>query len=180
MSKIGYKPIPVDSGVTVTVEGQDVKVMGPKGTISLTLPDKIRLELKENTLFLTREGELKQIKSLHGTYRSHLANAMLGVTKGWEKRLEVVGTGFGVSIKEGNAVFKVGYSHQVTFNKVDGLQFTTEGQATMIISGIDKQLVGEIAHKVREIKKPDAYKGKGIRYVGEVIKLKAGKKTKTT
>lgn len=178
MSKVGYNPITIDAGVTVTVEGSTVNVKGSKGSLTIILPGKIQARVENSEVKISRDGETKQIKSLHGTYRSLIANAVHGVNKGWEKRLEVVGTGFSVTMKNEDAHFKVGYSHPVVFEKVEGLQYAVDGQNILIISGVDRQLVGQTAYKARSIKKPDPYKGKGVRYAGEVIKLKAGKKTK--
>ncbi len=179
MSKVGHKSIPVEQGVTVQIDGNVVKVQGPKGVLTIELPQSLSVSHENNTVTVKRANEAKNTISLHGTFRSLIANAIQGVSKGWEKRIEVVGTGFGVSIKNGDAHFKVGYSHQVVFPKVEGINFVVEGSTVLVISGIDKQRVGEIAYLARIIKKPDPYKGKGVRYVGEVIKLRPGKKTKT-
>lgn len=179
MSKVGLKSIPVEQGVTVQIDGSIVKVQGPKGALTIELPRSLSVEQENNTITVKRANESKNTRSLHGTFRSLIANAMHGVSKGWEKRIEVVGTGFGVSIKNGDAHFKVGYSHQVIFPKVEGITYVVEGSTILVISGVDKQRVGEVAYLARIIKKPDPYKGKGVRYVGEVIKLRPGKKTKT-
>lgn len=178
MSKIGNAGITVPSGVTVEITGQMVKVNGPKGSLVVTLPAVISASQQEGMLRVSRANESKHAKSLHGTFRNHIANALHGVTQGWDKRLEVVGTGFTVSMKGKDAIFKVGYSHPVIFPYVEGITFSVEGTNILIVSGMDKQLVGEVAHKARMIKKPDPYKGKGVRYVGEYIKLRPGKKTK--
>ena len=179
MSKIGQNPITVEAGVIIEIDDKVVKVTGPKGTHTIVLPHVISAKLDSNILTVSRSGDSKQNKSLHGTFRNLIANAIYGVTKGWEKKVEVVGTGFGVTVKNDEAVFKVGFSHQVKFAKVEGITFVVDGTNILIIRGVDKQLVGQTAHQIRMIKKPDPYKGKGIRYLGEVIKLKHGKKTKT-
>ncbi len=179
MSKVGQKAIPVEQGVSIQIDGQHVKVQGPKGSLSVEIPHVLAVKVENNVIQVSRKNEAKDTRSLHGTFRSLIANAVHGVTKGWEKRIEVVGTGFGVTIKNGDAVFKVGYSHQVVFPKVEGITYTVDGPTILVISGIDKQKVGEVAYLARIIKKPDPYKGKGVRYVGEVIKLRPGKKTKT-
>jgi large subunit ribosomal protein L6 len=179
MSKVGQKSIPVEQGVTISIDDKIVKVVGPKGTLTVELPNVLKAQIENNILKVIRKNETKDTRSLHGTFRSLISNAVHGVTKGWEKRIEVVGTGFGVTIKNGDAVFKVGYSHQVVFPKVEGLSYAVDGPTILVISGIDKQKVGEVAYLARIIKKPDPYKGKGVRYVGEVIKLRPGKKTKT-
>lgn len=178
MSKVGQNPITVVSGATVELQDKIVKVTGPKGTLIVELPHVITAKLDNGKVIMERKNDTKQTKSLHGTFRSLINNAVLGVTTGWEKRLEVTGTGFGVVVKNGEAVFKVGYSHPVVFKKVDGVTYSADGTTILIISGSDRQLVGQVAHLARLIKKPDPYKGKGVRYVGEVIKLKVGKKTK--
>lgn len=178
MSKIGNQPIPLEN-VKMTQTGDILSFTGPKGTNTVEIPHILKAKVENNVLTITRSGESVKAKSLHGLFRALIANAIIGVTKEWEKKLEVVGTGFGVSLKAGDAVFKVGFSHQVTFPKKKGLTYSIEGQSILTISGIDKQQVGEAAHLVRAIRPPDAYKGKGIRYLGEVVKLKAGKKAKT-
>lgn len=179
MSKIGQKTITIEQGVTVDIVEKVVTIKGPKGTLSVELPRMLSIKNENNVLTVSRNNDTKNAKSLHGTFRSLIANAVHGVTKGWEKRIEVVGTGFGVTVKNGDAVFKVGYSHTVVFPKVEGLTYSVDGPTILVISGIDKQQVGEIAYLARIIRKPDPYKGKGVRYVGEVIKLRPGKKTKT-
>ncbi|MEI6326940.1 MAG: 50S ribosomal protein L6 [Candidatus Roizmanbacteria bacterium] len=178
MSKIGNQPVSLE-GVKMTQTGNILSFTGPKGTLSVEMPHILKANVENNILTISRSGDSVKSKSLHGLFRALIANAVKGVVKEWEKRLEVVGTGFGVSLKSGDAIFKVGFSHQVTFPKKAGLTYVIEGQSILTISGIDKQLVGEAAHLVRSIRPPDAYKGKGIRYLGEVVKLKAGKKAKT-
>lgn len=179
MSKVGNKPISVEQGVEVVVDGSLVKVTGPRGSMEITLPNVLQVAKTDGGISLSRSDETKHSKSLHGTFRSLIWNAVHGVTKGWEKRVEVVGTGFGVTLKGKDAVFKVGYSHPVVFPHVEGLEYSVDGGTILVISGIDRQQVGEIAHLARSLKKPDPYKGKGVRYVGETIKLRPGKKTKT-
>lgn len=178
MSKIGNSPIPLDQ-TKVTLDGQKVLVSGPKGSQTIEIPKVLSASVEENKLIVKRNAETKTVKAMHGLFRSLIANAVHGVAKGWEKKLEVVGTGFGVSVKGGEAVFKVGFSHQVVFPKIEGLTYVADSVTMLTISGVDKQLVGEAAHRVRSIRPPDAYKGKGIRYLGEVVKLKPGKKVKT-
>lgn len=180
MSKIGNKPVVV-SGTTVTYDKKksQVTVKGPKGELHVDLPKVISVEITPTEVIVKRANETGDVKALHGLFRSLIANAVVGVTKGWEKKVEVVGTGFGVSLKGGDAIFKVGYSHMVTFHKREGLTYTIDGSTILIISGADKQLVGQAAFLARKIKPPDPYKGKGVRYLGEVVKLKPGKKAKT-
>ena len=180
MSRVGNKPIKVPSEVQITIEERTVKVKGPKGELSFELPDKIDVEYKEDerTLYVKRNSNYKKVKALHGLYRSLINNAVQGVVKPWEKKLEVVGTGYNVRLEGDKLVFKIGYSHPVIFKKVEGIEFKVEKNKIITVSGIDKQKVGEVAYKIRSIRKPDAYKGKGIRYLGEKIRLKPGKKAK--
>jgi large subunit ribosomal protein L6 len=179
MSKVGQKPIEIASSASVTVDGGCVTVKGPKGELQVQLPEGINANVNGTWVLVTRDNDSSQKKALHGLYRSLIANALIGVTQGWEKRLEVVGTGYGVSMKGEDAVLKVGFSHQVVFPKVQGVTYSVDGSNVLVITGVDRQLVGEVAHRARNIKPPDAYKGKGIRYLGEPVKLKAGKKAKT-
>ncbi|MCX7996343.1 MAG: 50S ribosomal protein L6 [Patescibacteria group bacterium] len=178
MSKIGYKEISVPQSTTVTITDRAVTVKGSKGELAFAIPPGISVEQTDGILRVRRANERKETKALHGLFRSILANAVRGVESPWEKRLQIVGTGFNVKMEGENLVFKVGYSHLVTFQKPPGVVFKTDGPNKIIVSGIDKQLVGEIAHRIKCIRKPDAYKGKGIRYEGEEIKLKPGKKAK--
>lgn len=179
MSKIGQKPVEILPGATVTVVDRAVNIKGAKVVLSVDIPKGIKVAVDNNTVNISRENDSISAKSLHGTVRSLISNAVIGVTKGWEKKMEVVGTGYGVVIKDGNAVLKVGYSHMVTIPKTDHISFQTEGQNILLIQGPSKEEVGQVAHKVRCIKPPDPYKGKGVRYLGEQIKLKPGKKAKT-
>jgi len=180
MSKIGQRPLIVPPTVTLTVEGYIVTVKGKGGTLSITLPQGVLVEKgkDQNTYNVTRRNDTKDQKSLHGTIRTLIDNAIIGVEKPWEKKLEVVGTGFNVKMQEKDLVFKVGYSHPVIYKETAGLTFAVDGTTKVTISGIDKQLVGEVAHKVKMLKKPDAYKGKGIKYEGEKLRIKPGKKAK--
>jgi large subunit ribosomal protein L6 len=179
MSKIGEKSIPVESGTQVTLADAKVIVVGNGGTLEVALPKTITVEQADGSLFIKRVNDSKDNKALHGLIRSLIQNAVIGVSKAWEKKLEVVGTGFKVKMQGADLLFDIGYSHSVTFKKVDGITFIVDGTNKVTVSGIDKQLVGQVAHQIKTIRKPDPYKGKGIRYAGEVIKLKAGKKAKT-
>ncbi|MFO0703298.1 MAG: 50S ribosomal protein L6 [Patescibacteria group bacterium] len=179
MSKIGKLPVEITQGANVTLVDREVKVKGPKGELTVAIPKGIKVNIADNKVNVERENDSILSKSFHGTVRTLIANAVHGVTKGWEKRVEVVGTGYGVSIKNGEAVLKVGYSHLVTVPKRDGVTYSVDGQTILVISSANKELIGQIAHQVRSIKPPDPYKGKGIRYAGEHIKLKPGKKAKT-
>jgi len=181
MSKIGQKALVVPATVTFTVEGSMVTVKGKLGSLSLVLPQGITVEKgSENTYSVVRRSDSKELKSLHGTFRTLIDNAIIGVDKAWEKRLEVVGTGFNVKMQGKDLVFKVGYSHPVIYKETEGITFTVDGTNKVIISGRDKQHVGEVAYKVKMLKKPDAYKGKGIKYEGEKLRIKPGKKAAKT
>ncbi len=181
MSKIGQKELVVPQTVTLTIEGNVVSVKGKEGSLSITLPQGITIEkgTTPNTYLMVRRNDVKEMKSLHGTFRTLIDNAIVGVEKPWEKRLEVVGTGFNVKMQGKDLVFKVGYSHPVIYKETEGVTFAVDGNTKVIISGRDKQLVGEVAYKVKMLKKPDAYKGKGIKYEGEKLRIKPGKKAKT-
>jgi len=178
MSKIGNKKIEVPVGVVVEITGQTVKVKGKEGELSFILPTVLKIERQENQLVITRKNESKNSKSLHGLFRQLISNAVVGVEKLWQKRLEIVGTGFNVKAQGEDLVFKVGYSHPVVFKKVVGIKYQVEGNNKAVVLGADKQLVGEIAYQIKIIKKPDAYKGKGIKYEGEKLRIKPGKKAK--
>ncbi|MFH0773185.1 MAG: 50S ribosomal protein L6 [bacterium] len=181
MSKIGQKALIVPQTVTFTVEGNVVTVKGKLGVLTVVLPQGITIEKgPENTYLVMRRSDSKELKSLHGTFRTLIDNAIIGVEKAWEKRLEVVGTGFNVKMQGKDLVFKVGYSHPVIYKETEGVTFAVDGANKVIISGRDKQRVGEIAYKVKMLKKPDAYKGKGIKYEGEKLRIKPGKKAAKT
>ena len=179
MSKIGTKIIEIPAGVTVNVDGKKVSVKGTEGELNFELPRTITVVSENNSLRVERANEEKNSKSLHGLYRQLIANAVAGVQKPWERRLEIVGTGFNVKQQGEDLVFKVGYSHQVIFKKVENIKYKVEGNNKVVVTGADKQLVGQVSHKIKMIRKPDPYKGKGIKYEGEHQKLKPGKKAKT-
>lgn len=178
MSKIGQKSISVPANVMVTIDKKQIVIKGPEGEMQFHVPPGIHLEKNENGVILKRQNEEKKIKSLHGLYRQLIYNAVTGVVKPWEKRLEVVGTGFNVKSQGEDLVFKLGFSHPVVFKKADGIRFKVEGNTKVVVFGIDKQLVGQTAYQIKILKKPDAYKGKGIRYEGEILRIKPGKKAK--
>lgn len=175
MSKIGQKTIEVPMGVEVTISDSGVYVKGPKGELTIEIPQGIIVKLDNSTLTTTRLSETKKVKSLHGLIRSLVYNAVAGVVKPWEKHLEVHGTGYKVKMQGKNLVFDVGYSHSVTFESRPGIEYAVDKNA-VTVSGINKQYVGEVANMIKAIRKPDPYKGKGIRYEGEVLRLKPGKK----
>lgn len=178
MSKIGEAPVQVKDNVQVSIDGEIVTVKGPQGELTVTIPQGIDVKLEDGTVHVTRQRDTKKVRALHGLVRSLIANAVKGVVEPWEKHLEVVGTGYKVKAQGKNLVFDVGYSHSVQFDEVPGLTYKIDKNQVTVV-GADKQLVGETAHKIRSIRKPDAYKGKGVRYVGEVLHLKPGKKAKT-
>lgn len=179
MSKIGQKLIPVPSSVQVEIKERDIVVKGSKGTMSLELPRMLKIKQTDGEILIERKAESKKHKSAHGLWRSLIANAVQGVDQEWSKKLEVIGTGFNVKQQGNGIVLKLGLSHLVNFSAPEGVKITVEGNNKIIVSGVDKQHVGEVAQQIKSIKKPDAYKGKGIRYEGEHIKLKPGKKAKT-
>jgi len=178
MSKIGNKPIQVPAGVEVTTSDNVVEVKGKEGLITIPMPHAISVERLEDTLNVKTKNNSSHNKALHGLIRSLIHNAIVGVSKPWEKKLEVVGTGYKVKLVGTDLVFDVGYSHSITFSQIEGVTYSIEGNNKIVIKGSNKQQVGEVAHKIKILKKPDAYKGKGIRYEGEVLKLKPGKKAK--
>jgi large subunit ribosomal protein L6 len=179
MSKIGEKPVTVPAAVTVQIERRSVEVKGPLGQMNFQVPHALSIEQKDGNLLITRSKEDKKSKSLHGLYRSLISNAVIGVEKAWEKKLEIVGTGYSVKLQGEELVFKVGYSHTVTFKKVEGIKYIVDGNNKLTVTGFDKYKVGEVSHKIKMIRKPDVYKGKGIKYEGEKLRIKAGKKAKT-
>ncbi|HEY8473852.1 MAG TPA: 50S ribosomal protein L6 [Natronosporangium sp.] len=176
MSRIGRKPIPVPAGVDVTIEGRTVRVKGPKGELSHTLPEPITVERDEiGNLNVIRPNDERASKELHGLSRTLLANMVVGVTDGYQKTLEINGTGYRVTAKGKDLEFALGYSHPVTVTAPAGITFTVERPTLFHIAGIDKQLVGEVAANIRKLRPPEPYKGKGIKYADEVIRRKAGK-----
>lgn len=176
MSRIGRLPITVPAGVDVTIDGSDVTVKGPKGALSLTVPAPIAVERADDgTIAVTRPNDNREARSLHGLSRTLVANMVQGVTDGYTKKLEIVGTGYRVIAKGSDLEFALGFSHPVIIPAPDGISFAVESPTRFSVSGIDKQQVGEVAANLRKLRKPDPYKGKGVRYEGEVIRRKAGK-----
>ena len=175
MSRIGKIPVPIPSGVDVSIDGQTVTVKGPKGTLSHRVAEPITVATEEGTIAVLRPDDERESKALHGLSRTLIANMVVGVTDGYVKRLEIVGTGYRVTAEGSNLVFALGYSHPVPIKAPEGIKFTVENPTRFSVEGIDKQQVGEVAAKIRKLRKPDPYKGKGVRYAGEVIRRKAGK-----
>jgi large subunit ribosomal protein L6 len=175
MSRIGKVPVPVPAGVDVAIDGANVTVKGPKGTLSHTVAAPIQVAQEDGTLVVTRPDDERQSRSLHGLTRTLLANLVTGVTEGYTKKLEIVGTGYRVTAKGSDLEFALGFSHPVTVTPPEGITFVVETPTKFSVSGIDKQQVGEVAANIRKIRKPEPYKGKGVRYAGEVVRRKAGK-----
>jgi large subunit ribosomal protein L6 len=174
MSRVGKQPIELPEGVTVDIDGTKVVVTGPKGTLEQTLMPGFELVQKENRLELTITGDEKALSKYHGLMRTLIANMTIGVSEGFTKILEVNGVGFRVTIQGQDLVLNLGYSHPINFTAPEGIGLSVD-QTTITVSGIDKQKVGEVAAEIRAFRKPEPYKGKGIKYQGEVIRRKAGK-----
>jgi large subunit ribosomal protein L6 len=175
MSRIGRLPVTLPSGVDVAIDGQTVKVKGPKGELSHVVAEPITVENGDGVLEVKRPDDARESRSLHGLTRSLINNMVLGVTEGYEKKLEIHGTGYRVLAKGSNLEFALGYSHSITVEPPAGITFAVENQTRFSVQGIDKQLVGEVAANIRKLRKPDPYKGKGVRYAGEQIRRKVGK-----
>ncbi|WP_150307870.1 50S ribosomal protein L6 [Planctomonas psychrotolerans] len=178
MSRIGRLPIEIPAGVDVSVNGSAVSVKGPKGELGLTVASPIAVEVADGQVLVTRPNDERESRSLHGLTRSLIANQIVGVTQGYTKGLEIVGTGYRVVAKGAGVEFALGFSHPVSVEPPAGITFTVEGNNRLTVSGIDKQAVGEVAANIRKIRKPEPYKGKGVRYAGEVVRRKAGKSGK--
>ena len=178
MSRIGRLPIEIPAGVTVAADGQAVSVKGPKGELNLTVASPIEVSIEDGQLLVTRPDDERASRSLHGLTRTLIANQIIGVTTGYSKGLEIVGTGFRVQAKGASLEFALGYSHSITVDPPAGISFAVEGNTKLTVHGIDKQAVGEVAANIRKLRKPEPYKGKGVRYAGEVVRRKAGKSGK--
>ncbi|RKY33999.1 MAG: 50S ribosomal protein L6 [Candidatus Omnitrophota bacterium] len=175
MSRIGRKPILVPEKVKIELQNGTISVNGPKGNLSLKLPPSINVEVKEKEIIIKREGEDKKTKSLHGTFRALINNMVIGVTQGFKKELEIVGIGYKAQLKGTNLVLQLGFSHPVEVPIPSDLKVTLGGTNKITIEGIDKQKVGQFAAQIRAIYPPEPYKGKGIRYVQEIVRKKLGK-----
>ena len=176
MSRIGRLPIPVPTGVDVTIDGQDVTVKGPKGTLSHTVVNPITIAKGDDgNLVVARPNDERIAKERHGLSRTLVNNMIIGVTQGYTKSLEISGVGYRVALKGSDLEFALGYSHPVPVKAPAGITFAVESPTRFSVSGIDKQLVGEVSANIRKLRKPDPYKGKGVRYQGEVVRRKAGK-----
>ncbi|GGL23570.1 50S ribosomal protein L6 [Nocardia jinanensis] len=175
MSRIGKDPVAVPAGVEVTINGQDVAVKGPKGQLSLTIAEPITVAQEDGRLVVGRPDDERRSRSLHGLTRTLIANMVAGVTQGYEKKMEIFGVGYRVQQKGSNLEFALGYSHPVPIEAPEGITFAVESPTKFSVSGIDKQKVGQISAVIHGLRKPDPYKGKGIRYAGEVVRRKVGK-----
>lgn len=177
MSRIGKNPISIPNGVTIEIVGSNVKVKGPKGELERTLHENMIIEVAENEILVKRPNDNKRNKALHGLTRTLVANMVEGVSKGFEKRLEIVGVGYRAMPAKNKITLNLGYSHPIEFIAESGIEFRLdeESKNTIIVSGIDKEKVGQAAAKVRSYRKPEPYKGKGIKYANEYVKRKAGK-----
>lgn len=175
MSRIGRLPISVPAGVEVAVDGSVVKVKGPKGELTHTVAAPITVVVEDGTIQVARPNDERESRALHGLTRTLIANMVQGVSEGYSKQLEIVGTGYRVQAKGANLEFALGYSHPVPFEAPDGITLSVEGSNKVTVAGIDKQQVGQVAAKIRKLRLPDPYKGKGVRYAGEQIRRKAGK-----
>jgi large subunit ribosomal protein L6 len=175
MSRIGKAPIAIPSGVDVTISGQHVTVKGPKGTLSRVIPGEIIVRKEDDTLLVERPNDERQNRSLHGLSRTLVSNMVIGVTDGFTKELEIVGVGYRAEAQGANLRLALGFSHPVNVPAPDGITFEIPVQTRVIVKGIDKELVGQVAANIRSIRKPEPYKGKGVRYAGERILRKAGK-----
>jgi large subunit ribosomal protein L6 len=178
MSRIGKLPIEVPSGVEVRVEGALATVTGPKGTLTQTLPTQISVRQEGNRIVVERPDDERENRSLHGLVRSLVANMVEGVTKGFEKHLEIQGVGYRVQAQGPDLVFSLGFSHQIPVKAPEGITFEVTAPTRFSVKGIDKQQVGQVAADIRRLRKPDPYKGKGVRYAGEQVRRKAGKTAK--
>lgn len=175
MSRIGRKPISLPTGVEINIENNIITVKGPKGTLSQSIPEDIAIDQEENELLVKRPSDAKRHRALHGLTRALVANMVTGVTSGFEKKLEMVGVGYRAQMQGSKLVISIGFSHPVEVEAPEGIEFEVPAVTKITVKGIDKQLVGNTAAHIRAIRKPEPYKGKGLRYENEVVRRKAGK-----
>lgn len=178
MSRVGNSPILIPSGVSVEQNGQNILINGPKGSLKMEISKDIKVEVEQKQVVLKRRNDQKRVKSLHGLTRNLLANMILGVTQGWNKDLELVGVGFRAQVSGSKLILNIGFSHTVEVEAAEGITFEVSDNTKIKVSGIDKQLVGQVAANIKKVRPPDVYKGKGIRFVGEYIRKKIGKSAK--
>ena len=176
MSRVGKKPVPVPSGVTANVEGQTVKVKGPKGALQLVLHNDVVATLEQGAIKVDPRAETKRARALWGTSRTLVANLIAGVTKGFERRLEITGVGYRAAVQGKNLQIALGYSHDIVYPIPEGITIAAPKPTEIVVTGIDRQKVGQVAAEIRDFRKPEPYKGKGIKYAGEFIFRKEGKK----
>lgn len=176
MSRIGKKAVPVPSGVTANVEGQTVKVKGPKGALQVVLPDDVTVKLDKGAVKVDPGNETPRARAMWGTSRTRVANLITGVTKGFEEKLEITGVGYRAAVQGKNLQVSLGYSHDVVYPIPEGIAIVTPKPTEIVITGVDKQKVGQVAAEIRSFRKPEPYKGKGVKYAGEYIFRKEGKK----
>jgi len=176
MSKIGKRPVAIPAGVTAAVEGQRVKMKGPKGELSFVLAEEVGAKLDKGAITVERRGDTKRHRAVWGMSRAMIANLVAGVTKGYEKKLEIIGVGYRAQMQGKNLQLALGYSHEVIFAIPDGITVATPKPTEIVVSGTDKQKVGQVAAQIREYRPPEPYKGKGVKYAGEYIFRKEGKK----
>ncbi len=175
MSRIGKRPILVPKNVTVTIAGQSVEVKGPKGELARTLPSEVEVLQEDGTILVNRRSESRPARQRHGLCRTLVANMVEGVSQGFQRKLEIQGVGYRAQVQGRNLILSVGYSHPVQIEPPDGIQLAVENNTNVIVSGINKEIVGNIAAQIRAVRPPEPYKGKGIRYAGEMVRRKAGK-----
>ena len=176
MSRIGKKAVPIPSGVTANVEGQTVKVKGPKGALQVVLPDDVMVKMDNGEVKVDPRNETKRARSMWGTSRTLVNNLVIGVTKGYERKLEITGVGYRAALQGKNLQIALGYSHDVIYPVPEGITIATPKPTEIMVSGIDKQKVGQVAAEIRAFRPPEPYKGKGVKYAGEYIFRKEGKK----
>lgn len=175
MSRIGKRPISIPAKVTITVDGQSVTVKGPKGELSRVLPAEVAVSQEESTLHVNRRDDSRVARQRHGLSRTLVANMVEGVSQGFQKKLEIQGVGYRAQVQGKNLNLNMGYSHPVVIEPPDGIQFAVENNVNVTVSGIDKEVVGNTAARIRAVRPPEPYKGKGIRYAGEFVRRKVGK-----
>ena len=175
MSRVGNKPIDLAEGVEVKVNKTSVSVKGPKGSLAREIHPEIKVKVEDNQIVVSRPNESRRFKSLHGLYRTLLQNMVTGVTQGFEKKLEIVGVGYKGELKNQRLVLQLGYSHSIVFAPPEGINVAVDGPTKISVSGIEKELVGKVAAKIRSFRPPEPYKGKGVKYENEYIRRKAGK-----
>ncbi len=176
MSRIGKKPVPIPKGVTVTLDGSNITVKGPKGELSRLLPAAMLVSMKDNEVIVERPSEENEHKALHGLTRTLVANMVEGVTNGYEKRLEIQGVGYRAALRGSSVELLLGFSHPIVVEPPEGIEFEIPVPTQIVVRGIDKQSVGQVAADIRRLRPPEPYKGKGIRYAGEIVRRKVGKR----